>query len=354
MPSQSDLFDPAYTDSVGHEVIEPLIKYYFRLKVEGYENLPGPHEGRSLIFIANHAGRTFPWDAVLLAYTVNDHWQKEYDLPTRDLPRALSAPELSSHPRLFPFRLKNWWHRVGCVDATAINFARLLKQKQHIIVFPEGVPGIARDFKDRYQLLPFPTALCRLAQHHNARIVPISIVGSEYFHPYARRYPWLDRLGQRFGLPFLPLSPFSVWLPFLPWLFFSALPVPTTVVIGPPLEPTQPGPDGDWESLTEELRQHCQKQLNTARATYECGMKWRELFLTWWHAPEPFWHYLPLYWPWRFLAHARRHAAHLFPDAPPPWWFWLPIIGWNTPPAAFNPQTASATTEQVELGLSAV
>ena len=348
-----DLFDPAYTDSVGREVIEPLIKHYFRLKVVGYENMPPPTDGRPVIFVANHAGRTFPWDAVLLDYAVTDFWQKKYGMLTRNKPRPLAAPELSGHPRLFPYRLQNWWHRVGCLDATALNFGRLLKQNQNVIIFPEGIPGIARDFKDRYQLLPFPTALLRLAHRYNALIVPVSIVGSEYFHPYARRVGWIDRIGKRLGLPFLPLSPFSVWLPLLPWLFFSALPVPTTVVFSPPLEPVQPHAEGGWEDLTNDLRQHCQQQLNQARALYERGMKWGELLLTWLNAPEPFWRLLPFYWPWRFLTHARRNSPHLFPDAPPPWWFWLPFLGWNTPPPTLTTEPQRMTATQGKLNETA-
>lgn len=333
-------FDPTYTESVGREVIEPLADHYFRLKTVGLEQLPGPNSERPIIFVANHAGRTFPWDAVLLDLAISRHWLEEYGVGVRNKPSPLVAPELSRSERLIPYRLQNWWHRVGCVDATASNFVRLLKRREHTIIFPEGIPGIARDFKYRYQLLPFPTPLVRLAQRHNAWLVPVSIIGSEYFHPFARRVDWIEKLGKRLGLPFLHLSPLTALLPLLPWLFYAALPAPTTIVFGPPLEPEQPGEDlPNWEAVSQRLRQRCQQQLNEARSSYERGMDWPGLVSSLVKAPEPFWKLLPSYWPQRFIQHARRHAPHLFPELTPAWWFWLPFIGWAKPPVAPTPLT---------------
>jgi 1-acyl-sn-glycerol-3-phosphate acyltransferase len=344
---QNSWFDPSYAESLGREVIEPLLEHYFRLKLEGLENVPAPDDERPIIFVANHAGRTFPWDAILLDYALSREWVDKYGWPVAKKPRSLAAPELSATPRLLPYRLSHWWERTGCVDATAANFTRLLKQRQHTIIFPEGIAGIARDFRYRYQLLPFPTTLVRIARRFNARIVPVSIIGSEYFHPFARRVGWLNKIAKWLKLPYLHLSPFSIFLPFCPWLFYSALPVQTTIYFGPALEPQEPSEAfDDWEAVAQNLRQHCQLQLDEARARYERGFDIPGLVKALRRAPEPFWKLLPFYWPRRFIQHARTTAPELFPGLLPDWWFWLPFMGWFNPRPEHETAAVPVSTQE--------
>lgn len=333
-------FDIRYAEAVGREVIAPLAEHYFRLRVEGLENIPAP-DGRPVIFLANHAGRCLPWDAILLDYALSRYWVDELGVKPEDKPRSLAAPELSNHPLLVPFRLKRWWHRVGCIDATARNFQRMLREGKSVIIFPEGIPGIARDFRKRYQLLPFSTSVVRMALRYNARLVPISIIGSEHFHPYANRSRLTDALAKRLRLPFLPLSPFTLLLPLLPWSFYMALPAPVTIAVGTPFElaETIAQDEAGWEEETEKLRQDCQRQLNEARARYEKGWRWLELVRSLLNAPEPAWKLLPFAWPHRFITHARRRGAYLFPVMPSPWRFLIPVLGWIPP--AENPQPES-------------
>lgn len=336
-------FDVRYAESVGREVIEPLAKYYFRLKTEGLEQLPDPKEGRPIIFLANHAGRCLPWDAILLDYTLSRYWVDELGLPTEDKPRSMAAAELSDHPLLVPFRLHNWWRRVGCLDATARNFHTLLKKGRSVIIFPEGIAGIARDFRDRYQLLPFSSSVVRMADRHDAWLVPVSIIGSEHFHPYANRSRFTDAIAKRLRLPFLPLSPFTFLLPLCPWIFYMALPAPVTIVIGAPYQLKEDVSDeAGWEAATEKLRQECQHELNQARAKHEKGWNWVELVRSLLSAPEPLWKLLPFGWPYRFISHARRKASYLFPNTPAPWRFLVPVLGWLKPEA---PQTEEAPAQ---------
>ncbi len=328
-------FDARYAESAGEEVVGPLAEYYFRLKVIGLENLPHPEAGGpSLIFMANHAGRCLPWDAILLDYAISRHWRDNYGIGVQDKPRSLAAPALSHHPMLLPFRLKNWWQRMGCVDATARNFQKLVKAGKPVIIFPEGIPGIGRDFKDRYQLLPFATSVVRIAARNEAMLVPVSIIGSEHFHPYANRSRLTDFIAEKLKLPFLHLSPF-VFLPILgTWFFYMALPAPVTIVIGEPFALENPDTlnnEAAWEIETEKLREMCQEQINEARLKYEHGWQWLGLVKSLLSAPEPFWKYLPFAWPYRFINHARRKGAHLFPETVPPWQFLVSILAWLTP-----------------------
>lgn len=341
------VFDARYAEAVGREVIGPLATHYFRLKVVGLEQLNLPQDGRATIFLANHAGRCLPWDAILLDYALGRYWVDDLGRPTKDKPRSLAAIELSEHPLLVPFRLNNWWRKVGCLDATARNFQQLVKAGKAVIIFPEGIAGIARDFRERYQLLPFSSSVVRMAAHYDARIVPISIVGPEYFHPYARRTKITDALAKKLQLPFLHLSPFLGLLAGGPWFFYMALPAPVTVVVGKPyqLENIDFTKEAEWETATEKLRQHCQSELNQARAHYERGWQWWGLVKSLLSAPEPFWKLLPPAWPHRFIKHAEATAPNLFPHTTSPWHFLLPVLGWFTFTKPFAPSPAAPPLE---------
>ncbi len=48
--------------------------------------------------------------------------------------------------------IPDFWHRVGCVDASLENFESLLADNQEVLIFPEGVEGIGKGFEKRYQI----------------------------------------------------------------------------------------------------------------------------------------------------------------------------------------------------------
>jgi 1-acyl-sn-glycerol-3-phosphate acyltransferase len=328
----AEWFDPDYAFDLAQNVIAPLAKHYFRLQQVGLENIPTPYSGRPIIYAANHAGRSFPWDGILLDYAISTFYHDQHGIKVEDKPRTLVAPQVSEFKRNFPYRLENWWYRVGCVDAKAKNFMDLLRQGKDVIIFPEGVPGIERDFKDRYQLVQFQTSVLRLAIRFNALIVPVTIVGSEYFHPYARKVDWLDEVAKKFKFPFLHLSPLTVMLPFMPFLYYTVLPAKVTINFGQPLEPTALINEGEgWETGVDKLRQHVQKLLNKDRARYEKGYEFKKLIASLRESEEPFWKLLPTYWPHRFIKHARESFPDRFEAYPNPWWFYLPIAGLTDP-----------------------
>jgi len=330
--SNQSWFHPAYAIDLAREVLDPLAKYYFRLQQVGLEDLPDPNQGRSIIFAANHAGRSFPWDGILLDYAVSMYWHEQLGFPVEEKPRALVDRQVTLLKRNFLFRIVKWWYRVGCVDATARNFVNLLKQGKHVIIFPEGVPGIARDFKDRYKLMPFKTPMLRLATKHNAYIIPVTIVGSEYFHPYANRNRLFDIIARLLKLPYLHLSPIIFFLLVFPFMYYGVLPAPVTIHFGKPIEPSELIDEGmDWDTATERFRAIVQKQLEEDRKKYDRGNDFKGLISSLKRAPEPFWKLLPLYWPHRFIKHARKYTPEIFQTLPNPWWFWIPILGLYDP-----------------------
>ena len=176
--------------------MEFLYRRYWRVEVEGLANVPS--HGRALL-VGNHAGSFFPWDAFMMGTAiVEDH----------PLPRfarflvlnwAFELPYVSVAIRKF-----------GGVPASPYNAIRLLEQDELVGVFPEGVKGTGKHFRDRYRLQRFGRGgFVELALRTGSPIVPVAIVGSEEIYPKLGESQALARLT---GAPFFPITPTFPWL----------------------------------------------------------------------------------------------------------------------------------------------
>lgn len=166
---------------------------YFRVDSSGAAHLPacGP-----VILVANHGG-VLPVDAAILCLDV-----LRQTSPPR-IPRAVVdhfVPRLPLVSTLFS--------RVGAVSGTRTNVRILLERGELIAIFPEGVSGPGKAFRDRYQLQRWSVGFAELAIRHRAAIVPVAIVGAE------ESWPVLAKLSLRaFGAPFVPIPASPVPLP---------------------------------------------------------------------------------------------------------------------------------------------
>lgn len=206
---QSDEVDEYGLDRQFELAIKPFFDFiyykYFRVDVRGIENLP--YEGRCLL-VSNHSG-VIPWDAAMIKVAIfNEHPAK------REL--RFLVDDFVFH---FPF-LGTTINRMGGVRACQENAKRLLKQEELVAVFPEGIKGISKLFKDRYQLERFGRGgAIRLAMQSKAPICPVGVVGAEEIYPLVYKSHILAR---PLGLPFIPFTPL---FPFLGP--FGAVPLPT-------------------------------------------------------------------------------------------------------------------------------
>ena len=81
---------------------------------------------------------------------------------------------------------------------------RLLDEERPVIVFPEGIQGIGKPFRERYQLKRFGRGgFVKLALRTGAPIVPVAIVGAEESMPLLGEAA--GRLPRR--CPYLPVTP---------------------------------------------------------------------------------------------------------------------------------------------------
>lgn len=230
-------------------VLEFLFKKYFRVEVEGIENIPA--SGRAVI-VANHSG-ALPFDGVMLREAIRLNHPKRDDL------RWL-AEDFSFY---LPF-LGVTLNRIGAVRACPENAERLLAKEHLIGVFPEGAEGIKKLYKNRYQLQRFGRGgFVRLCLSTRSPIIPCAIVGAEETNPIVYRF---DNLSKLLGLDYLPITP---TFPFLGPLGLLPAPTKWKIVFGEAISFDQYGPQAARDHvlvgrLAERIRLNISELLEAA------------------------------------------------------------------------------------------
>jgi 1-acyl-sn-glycerol-3-phosphate acyltransferase len=171
-----------------------------------------------VLVVANHAGQ-LPFDGMMLATAL---------LLEAEPPRIARGMGEYWIPRL-PF-VGTAAARGGAMVGTPENCRHMLENDECVMVFPEGVRGMNKPFRERYRLQRFGQGFARLALEAGAPIVPVGIVGSEEQQPGLANLPRLARL---FGMPAFPLTPTFPWLGPLGLL---PLPVKYRIHFGEPIE----------------------------------------------------------------------------------------------------------------------
>jgi 1-acyl-sn-glycerol-3-phosphate acyltransferase len=187
-------FDPEFLETV-KPFFDFMSKTYWRVQTSGMENIPD--EGRALL-VSNHSGQ-IPWDATMIGTSVyNEH-------PNQRLVRSLYANWFPTLPFVSAFLT-----RVGQALATEENGIRLLENEELVAVFPEGIKGVSKLFKDRYRLERFGRGgFVRMALNTEAPIIPVSVVGAEETYISLTK---VDPIARLIGFPFFPISPTFPWL----------------------------------------------------------------------------------------------------------------------------------------------
>jgi 1-acyl-sn-glycerol-3-phosphate acyltransferase len=251
MRNRSEEVDDFGLDTVYERRLRPLwdflYKRYFRVEVEGIENVPS--EGRCLI-VANHSG-TLPLDGVMLRACMRIEHPAAREL------RWLSEDFIYHLPFVGAFM-----SRIGAVRACQENAERLLSKDALVAVFPEGVKGIGKLYRDRYRLQRFGRGgFIRLCLRSQTPLVPCAVIGAEEASPMLYRDELLSRA---LGLPYLPVTPT------FPWLGPAGLiPAPTKwrIIFGEPVDVSQYDPSAAEDHvlvarLSESVRTSIQQMLD--------------------------------------------------------------------------------------------
>ncbi|MBL4818283.1 MAG: acyltransferase family protein [Deltaproteobacteria bacterium] len=215
-----------------------LYKSYFRCKTYGISNIP---EGR-VIVVANHSGQ-LPFDGLMIGMAFMLELQK---------PRLLRGMAERWSAEL-PF-VNTLFARGGTVVGEPSACEELLRREEAVMVFPEGVRGISKLYKDRYQLTDFGHGFARLALKMKAPILPVALVGAEDQAPAIAK---LSRLGKWLGAPTGFPIVFPQILPF-------PLPVRYHIHIGKPMWFHGTGREDESivDSYVDQTKNQIQKMLD--------------------------------------------------------------------------------------------
>lgn len=226
-------YDLAFVERTA-PLLEFLWARYFRVRLLGIENIPD--DGAALL-VGNHSGG-IPYDGAMLLHGIR-----------RDHPRHRRVRPLVAN---FAFRsgwMANVVARVGCVRASMENAMPMLARGELVAVFPEGLKGVGKMYRERYRLARFGRGgFVRLAREAQVPLLPVAIVGAEEIHPVIGK---ITRFAEPLGIPYIPITPTFPWLGPL-----GLLPVPTkwTIQIGAPIPPPKPGDEDGTPRVAEDVR----------------------------------------------------------------------------------------------------
>lgn len=240
--------DPAY-EARWRPTWDFLYDRWWRVDVEGIHHVPA--EGAATL-VANHGG-AIPFDGVMLSTAL----RREH--PAQRQLRWLAEDFVFHMPFAGAFV-----NRIGAVRACQENAERLIRQGNVVALFPEGVKGIGKLYRDRYKLQRFGRGgHIKLAIRTRAPIIPVTIVGNEDTHPMLAGS---DRLAKLLGVPYVPITPTFPWLGpagLLP------LPAKWRIIFGEPIPVAHLPPEAADDELlvgklNEKLRATIQETLDRA------------------------------------------------------------------------------------------
>jgi 1-acyl-sn-glycerol-3-phosphate acyltransferase len=226
-----------------------LYRQYFRVAVNDIDRIP---EGRVLL-VCNHAGQ-LPFDGAMLSMAL---------LLDADPPR-LARPMAEYWVSRLPW-MSVLAARTGALVGTPENCVRMLEAGACVMVFPEGVRGMNKLYRERYRLQRFGLGFLRLALQTDTPIVPVALVGSEEQQPGIAN---LTRVARALGMPALPITP---TFPLLGPLGLLPLPVRYHFYFGEPLRF-----EGDPSDEDAVIEWHVQRVRHSIEGLLERGLRERK------------------------------------------------------------------------------
>lgn len=142
-----------------------LMSQYFRLTIEGEENIP--REGRALI-CPNHSGFS-GFDALMLAHQIRKGSGRVARILTHHLWFINKTTSLVAN-------------KLGFVEATFANGLKFLGKNQLVVLFPEGEYGNFKPTSKAYRLQEFKRGFVRMALQSKSPIIPTLVIGAEETH----------------------------------------------------------------------------------------------------------------------------------------------------------------------------
>jgi 1-acyl-sn-glycerol-3-phosphate acyltransferase len=234
----------------------PLMDFYFRMEIEGWERLPEP----PALLIGIHSGAPFVWDA----WTVGLQWWRRFGderiLHGTAHDALMAAPGVGAYFR-----------RMGVLPAAADSIAAALAAGRDVALWPGGEVDSLRPWTDRdTAVLAGRTGFIRMAINAGVPIVPVSTVGGPDSMPVLFRGRRIARALQLDRIARLKVFPVALSAP---WVVAPAalpeIPLPTKIrtAFQDPIEldrdPARAKDRAYVEAKYEEVRKSIQRGMDT-------------------------------------------------------------------------------------------
>jgi len=194
----------------------PLVDYWFRMELEGWERLPEP----PALFIGIHSGAPFVWDAWTIGVQWWRHFGDERTLHGTAHDALMAAPVIGGYFR-----------RMGVLPAAADSISSALAAGHDVALWPGGEVDSLRPWTKRDEaILAGRKGFVRMAIRSGVPIVPISTVGGPDGMPVLfsgrklAKALQLDKVARIKVFPFAVQAPWGIGPAMLP-----EIPFPTKI-----------------------------------------------------------------------------------------------------------------------------
>ena len=234
----------------------PLMDYWFRMEIEGWEHLPDP----PVLLVGIHSGAPFVWDA----WTVGIQWWRRFGVE-----RPLHG---TAHDALMAAPvIGSYFRRMGVLPAAPDSIATALAEGHDVALWPGGEIDSLRPWSDRDEaVLAGRKGFIRMAINAGVPIVPIATVGGPDSMPVLARGRRLAKLLQLDKVARLKMFPIAVSAPWgIGPAMLPEIPLPTKIrtAFQPPVklsrDPAKAKDDDYVDRKYEEVRESIQHGMDT-------------------------------------------------------------------------------------------
>ena len=236
-------------------VWNPLMDYWFRLDIDGWDNIPPA----PVLLVGIHSGAPFVWDA----WTVGAAWWRHFGAsrPVHGTAHdaLMAAPVVGSYFR-----------RMGVLPAAPDSITAALAAGHDVALWPGGERDSLRPWTQRDDaVLAGRKGFVKLAIRSGVPIVPISTVGGADSMPVLATGKRLAKLLQLDKIARLKMFPIAVQAPWgISPAFLPEIPLPTKIrtAFGQPIEldpdPERANDDEYVESVYDEVCDAIQRGMD--------------------------------------------------------------------------------------------